>query len=290
METFISAAISILFHGLAFAMVLYIVSVGLSLTMGLMGFVNLAHGAFAMIGGYVSVTLINVYHVPFALALLTAFIAAGTVSAILERTLFARLYGAGELEQVLFTIGLVFMAGAAVRKLFGPIPLPVHPPAFLSGQLDLGFRAFPMYRAFLIGVSLALIVSLWIGIDRTRLGARLRASVDNRRMAEAIGIDTRLLFTLTFALGSGLAALDGGLGADILAIYPGYAVEYLVYFLMVVAVGGLGSIRGPFVAALLLGIGDTACKYLVPEIGAFFLYAAMIGLLMWRPAGLFGRA
>jgi len=290
MDAILSALVSILFHGTAFAMVLYIVSVGLSLTMGLMGFVNLAHGAFAMVGGYIAITLMNRWQVPFGLALLAAFAAVALVSALLERTLYARLYGAGELEQVLFTIGLIFMTGAAVRQLFGPIPLAVHPPAVLSGQLDLGFRTVPLYRAFLIGAGFALIVSLWLGIERTRFGARLRAAVDNRRMAESIGIDTSLLFTLTFALGSGLAALGGGLGADVLAIYPGYAVEYLVYFLMVVAVGGLGSIRGPFVAALLLGIGDTACEYLVPEFGAFFLYAAMIGLLMWRPAGLFGRA
>ncbi len=289
METILSAAVSILFHGLAFAMVLYLVSVGLSLTMGLMGFVNLAHGAFAMAGGYVTVSLMNAYHVPFGLALLAAFVSVAMISAVLERTLYARLYGAGELEQVLFTIGLIFMAGAVARALFGPVPLPVHLPAILSGQLDLGFRTVPVYRAFLIAVSFLLIVLLWIGIERTHFGARLRASVDNRRMAESIGIDTSMLFTLTFALGSGLAALGGGLGSDILAIYPGYAVEYLVYFLMVVSVGGLGSIRGPFVAALLLGIGDTACKYLVPEFGAFFLYAAMIGLLMWRPMGLFGR-
>ncbi len=290
MDAILAASVSILFHGLAFAMVLYIVSVGLSLTMGLMGFVNLAHGAFAMIGGYITVLLMNAWQVPFGFALLAAFVAVALVSAVLERTLYARLYLSGELEQVLFTIGLIFMTGAVVRKLFGPVPLPAHPPAILSGQLDLGFRTFPLYRVFLIVVSFALIGMLWSGIERTNFGARLRASVDNRRMAESIGIDTRSLFTLTFALGSGLAALGGGLGADILAIYPGYAVEYLVYFLMVVAVGGLGSIRGPFVAALLLGIGDTACKYLVPEFGAFFIYAAMIGLLMWRPAGLFGRA
>jgi branched-chain amino acid transport system permease protein len=290
METILAAAISILFLGLSFAMVLYLVSVGLSLTMGLMGFVNLAHGAFAMIGGYITVILMNRYQTPFGLALLAAFTAVALVSAVLERTLYARLYGAGELEQVLFTIGLIFMATAVLRQLFGPIPLPMHPPASLSGQLNLGFRTVPAYRAFLIVVSFVLILLLWLGVDRTRLGASLRAAVDNRRMAESVGIDTSLLFTVTFALGSGLAALGGGLGADILAIYPGYATEYLVWFLMVVAVGGLGSIRGPFVAALLLGVGDTACKYLVPEFGAFFVYAAMIALLIWRPAGLFGRA
>lgn len=285
-----SAAVSILFHGTAYAMILYIVSVGLSVTMGLMGFVNLAHGAFAMVGGYVTVTLMNRYDVPFALALLAAAVLVALVSVVLERGLYRRLYGAGELEQVLFTIGLVFMTVALVRYVWGPTPQPIRLPAALSGQIDLGFRSFPTYRAVLIGVSLVLIVGLWLGIERTTFGAKLRAAVDNRRMAESIGIDTGLLFTLTFALGSGLAAFGGGLGADILAIYPGYAFEYLVYFLMVVAIGGLGSIRGPFVAALLLGIGDTACKYLVPELGAFFVYAAMIGLLLRWPNGLFGRA
>jgi branched-chain amino acid transport system permease protein len=286
----VEALTSILFHGLAYAMILYIVSVGLSVTMGLMGFVNLAHGAFAMAGGYVTVTLMNGYAVPFGLALLAAFIVMALISVVLERTLYARLYGASELEQVLFTIGLIFMSVAVVRYLWGPLPQPVHLPAALSGQLDLGFRSFPMYRSFLIVVGFILIALLWLGVERTNFGAQLRAAVDNRRMAESIGIDTRRLFSLAFALGSGLAALGGGLGADILAIYPGYATEYLVYFLMVVAIGGLGSLRGPFVAALLLGFGDTACKYLVPELGAFFVFAAMIALLLWRPAGLFGRA
>jgi branched-chain amino acid transport system permease protein len=258
--------------------------------MGLMGFVNLAHGVFAMAGGYVTVTLMNTYAVPFALALLTAFIVIALISVVLERTLYARLYGASELDQVLFTIGLIFMSVALVRWFWGPLPQPIHLPAILSGQLDVGFRTFPMYRAFLIVVGFILIALLWFGIERTNFGAQLRAAVDNRRMAESIGIDTRRLFSLAFALGSGLAALGGGLGADIVAIYPGYATEYLVYFLMVVAIGGLGSLRGPFVAALLLGFGDTACKYLVPQLGTFFVFLAMIGLLLWRPAGLFGRA
>ncbi|HUB14117.1 MAG TPA: branched-chain amino acid ABC transporter permease [Acetobacteraceae bacterium] len=283
------AVVSIVFLGLAYGMILYIVSVGLSVTMGLMGFVNLAHGVFAMAGGYITVTLMNRYGVPFGAALLAAFVGVALLSVVLERSLYVRLYGAGELEQVLFTIGLVFMSVAIVRKIWGPLPQPITVPAMLNGQIDLGFRSFPAYRSFLIVVSLALTLALWLGIERTNFGARLRAAVDNRRMAESLGINTGQLFTLSFALGSGLAALGGGLGADILAIYPGYAMEYLVYFLMVVAVGGLGSIRGPFFAALLLGVGDTACKYLVPQLGAFFIYLAMIALLLWRPAGLFGR-
>ena len=287
---FLSPAISIVFHGLAFAMVLYIISVGLSVTMGLMGFANLAHGVFAMAGGYLTTTLMNNHGVPFGFALLVAAVVVALISIVLERFLYSRLYGAGELEQVLFTIGLIFMAVAVVRYIWGPLPQRMVLPEMLRGQLDLGFRAFPTYRTFLIAVSLALIVALWLGIERTNFGAQVRAAVDNRRMAESLGINTGRLFTLTFALGSGLAALGGGLGADILAINPSYAFEYLVYFLMVVAVGGLGSIRGPFVAAVLLGVSDTAFKYFLPSVGAFVIYIAVIGLLLWRPAGLFGRA
>jgi branched-chain amino acid transport system permease protein len=289
MTDFLASLISVAFHGTAYAMVLYIISVGLSVTMGLMGFINLAHGVFAMAGGYVTVTLMNSYSVPFGLALIAGIVAVALISIVLERTLYARLYSAGELEQVLFSIGIIFMAIAAAKYFWGPLPQRIVVPEVLRGQIDLGFRSFPAYRAFLIVVSFALILALWLGIERTNLGAQIRAAVDNRRMAQSVGINTSRLFTLTFALGSGLAALGGGLGAEIIAIHPNFAIEHLVYFLIVVAVGGLGSIRGPFVAALLLGIGDVACKYWVPELGAFFIYFAMLALLLWRPAGLFGR-
>ena len=290
MDAFLSAFVSILFHGTAYAMILYIISVGLSVTMGLMGFVNLAHGVFAMLGGYIMTTLMNKYGMPFGFALLAAFVAVALVSVVLERGLYSRLYRAGELEQVLFSIGLIFMAVAIVRYTWGALPQRMVVPDMLRGSIDLGFRSFPTYRSFLILVSFAVILALWLGIERTNFGAQVRAAVDNRRMAESLGINTGRLFTLTFALGSGLAAFGGGIGADILAINPQYAQDYLIYFLMVVSVGGLGSIRGPFVAALLLGIGDTACRYLVPEFGAFFLFAAMMGILLWRPMGLFGKA
>jgi branched-chain amino acid transport system permease protein len=264
--------------------------VGLSVTMGLMGFVNLAHGVFAMAGGYVMVKAMSGLGLPFIAAVAAAFIVVALASVVLERTLYARLYGASELDQVLLTVGLVFMAVAAANYLFGPLPQAVHVPEWLHGQVRLGFREFPAYRLFLIMGGAALVLLLWLGLERTTLGAQIRAAVDNRRMAQSVGIDTRRLFTATFALGSGLAALGGGLGADLLAISPGYPMEHLVYFLIVVAVGGLGSIRGPFLAALLLGIGDTACKYLVPELGSFFIFAATLVLLLWRPQGLFGRA
>ncbi|HSE79221.1 MAG TPA: branched-chain amino acid ABC transporter permease [Alphaproteobacteria bacterium] len=284
-----AAAVSIVFLGLSYAMILYIVSVGLSVTMGLMGFTNLAHGVFAVAGGYVTLTLMNSHGVPFFAALATAFAVVAAASVILERFLYARLYGASELEQVLFTIGLIFMAVAGAQYVWGPFPQRMQLPDYLRGQISLGFRDFPTYRAFMIVVSLALIALLWFGVERTSFGAQVRAAVDNRRMAQSLGINTGRLFTLTFALGSGLAALGGGLGAEILAIHPAYPIEHLVYFLIVVAVGGLGSLRGPFIAAVLLGVGDTAFKYLVPEFGAFFIYAAMIAVLLWRPAGLFGR-
>ena len=289
MQTAGSVIVSILFHGLANAMILYIIAVGLSVTLGLMGFVNLAHGMFAVAGGYIAVTLMGTVGLPFAAAVILAALAVAAASIPLERVLYARLYGAGELEQVLFTIGLIFVSIAIAKSIYGPLSQPFLAPAALTGQIDLGFERFPTYRALLIVVGFAIIVALWLAIERTRFGAKVRAAVDNRRMAQSLGIHTDRLFTLTFALGSGLAALGGAIGAEILPIAPAYALEHLVYVLIVVAVGGLGSLRGPFWAAMLLGISDTACKYLVPELGAFFIFLAMIGVLLWRPAGLFGR-
>jgi branched-chain amino acid transport system permease protein len=289
MEAFFSSLISVAFHGTAYGMILYVISVGLSVTMGLMGFVNLAHGVFAMAGGYVMLSAMNAYGVPFPLALLSAFAAVAAGSVILERLLYSRLYAAGELEQVLFTIGLVFMSVAVARLVYGTLQQPVNLPDYLKGQFPVLGRDFPAYRVFLIAFSAVMVAALWFGVERTRWGAMVRAAVDNRVMAQSIGIDTKRLFTLTFALGSGLAGLGGGLGADLISIQPTYPFEQLVYFLIVVAVGGLGTLRGPFVAALLIGITDTACKYWVPQFGAFFIYVATIAVLLWRPMGLFGR-
>lgn len=290
MNEVLSAAISILFYGAAFAMVLYLVSVGLSVTMGLMGFVNLAHGVFAAAGGYFMTTLMVGYGVPFGFALPIAAFAVAALSVPLERFLYRPLYGGDELDQVLMTMGLVFMSVAAGKFFWGPLAQPFNPPSLLAGQLHIGLRSFPAYRSFLIAIGAVLVTLLWLGLERTRFGAQIRAAVDNRRMAQSLGINTSLLFTLTFAFGSGLAALGGGLGADILAIEPGYALDHLVYFLIVVAVGGLGTLRGPFFAALLLGISDTAFKYLMPEFGAFFIYALTLVVLLWKPRGLFGQA
>jgi branched-chain amino acid transport system permease protein len=290
MHEILSAAISIAFFGLAYAMVLYLISVGLSVTMGLMGFVNLAHGVFAMFGGYAVTTLMNDYGMPFWLSLVCAVVIVAAGSVVFERLLYRRLYGGSELDQVLLTIGLVLMSVAVAKYFWGPLAQLFQPLPELQGQINLGFRTFPMYRSFLIVCGAVLVTGLWFALDRTRFGAKIRASVDNLKMAQAVGINTSGLFTAAFALGSGLAALGGGLGAELLPIYPAYSTDYLVYFLIVVSVGGLGSIRGPFLAALLLGIADTAFKYLLPEIGSFFIYALTLVLLMWRPRGLIGSS
>jgi len=285
-----SAILSIGFHGLAFAMVLYLISVGLSVTMGLMGFVNLAHGVFAMLGGYVVTGLMSRYGVPFLAALALAAVAVALVSIPLERLLYRRFYGGAELDQVLLTMGLIFISIAGATYAWGPLTQHMEPPRWLAGQVDLGFRSFPAYRSFLILCGGGVVTALWLGLERTRFGTQIRAAVDNLRMAQSVGINTSRLFMLTFALGSGLAGLGGGLGADLMAINPSYPLQYLVYFIIVVAVGGLGSIRGPFIAALFIGIADTAFKYLLPGLGAFFIYALTMALLLWRPQGLFGRA
>ena len=221
--------------------------------------------------------------------LAAASVGTALASVVVERLLYRRLYGADDLDQVLLTMGLIFMSVAGATYFWGPLTQPMHPPRWLSGEVDLGFRSFPAFRSFLILCGAALVTLLWLGLERSRVGVQIRAAVDNLRMAQSVGINTSRLFTLTFALGSGLAGLGGALGADLLAIEPTYALENLVYFLIVVAVGGLGSIRGPFVAALVIGIADTGFKYLLPELGAFFIYALTMVILLWRPRGLFGR-
>jgi branched-chain amino acid transport system permease protein len=290
MAEIVSAAISIAFHGVALAMVLYLISVGLSVTMGLMGFVNLAHGAFAMAGGYAMTSLMSRAGVSFPLALAAAVAIVAIASFLIERLLYRRFYGGAELDQVLLTMGLIFMSVGAATYVWGPVSQPMQPPAALSGQIDLGLRSFPAYRTFLILCGALVVTALWLALERTRFGVRVRAAVDNLAMAQTLGVNTSRLFALAFVLGSGLAALGGGLGAEMLAIGPGYALDNLVYFLIVVAVGGLGSIRGPFVAALLVGLADTAFKYFAPEFGAFFIYALTMAILLWRPRGIFGQA
>jgi branched-chain amino acid transport system permease protein len=280
---------SILLGGLSAGMVLFIVSVGLSVTMGLMGFVNLAHGSFAMLGGYIIVTCMNQVGLGFVPSLILGFVITAAVSIVFERLLYRRLYRAAELDQVLFTIGLIFIFIAGVTMIVGPESQPFTLPPALRGQMDLGFTEYRTYSIFLIVVGLLIVLGLWLGFERTRIGAQIRATVDNRRMAESLGINTDRLFVLTFALGSGMAGLGGGLGAEFLGLDPQYALKYLVYFLIAVSVGGLGTVTGVFYASLLIGVLDFTLKLYLPKGGTIFIFALTILLLLWRPQGLFKR-
>jgi len=289
MGNLLTSLISVAFDGVAFGMILFLISVGLSITLGLMNFANLAHGAFAMLGGFFCLTLTNQWGVPFLLGVVISFFAVAAISVPFERYLYRRFYNASDLEQVLLTIGLVFMFIGACTFIWGPMNAQMKVPSYLKGQIDLGFRTFPTYRTFLIAVSIAIAIGLWLAIVRTKFGAQIRAAVDNRRMAQSVGINVDRLFTLTFALGSGLAAVGGALGTEIVGLTPFYALEYLVFFLIVVSVGGPASLKGAFFAALGLGVIDTAAKYYKPQWGAFFIFALTIAALMWRPRGLFGK-
>jgi branched-chain amino acid transport system permease protein len=286
---FIANFAGILLGGLSAGTVLFIVSVGLSVTMGLMGFVNLAHGAFAMFGGYVIVLSMNRAHFGFAAALALGFVATAAVSVVLERTLYRRLYRASELDQVLFTIGLIFIFIASAIIVVGPESQTLQLPAALRGQINLGFLQYRTYSIFLIGVGFLIGLGISLAFERTRIGAQIRATVDNRRMAESLGINVDRLFTITFAFGSGMAGIGGGLGAEFLGLDPQYALKYLVYFLIAVSVGGLGSVMGVYYASLILGVLDFVLKLYLPKGGTLFIYALTILLLLWRPQGLFGR-
>jgi branched-chain amino acid transport system permease protein len=279
----------VLFDGIAYGMLLFLLSVGLSVTLGMMNFVNLAHCSFAMLGGYVTVTLMNAFGWPFFATLPAAFIAAALASVVLERLFFRRFYNATELEQCLLTIGIVFISIAAAAYIYGTIQQPLQLPSYLRASLNFAGLNFSVYRLFLVAIALLITIGLMLGLEATRFGAQVRAAVNNQRMARGLGIDVDTLFAITFALGSGLAGLGGALAIALVGLDPSFAFTYLIYVLIVVSVGGLGSIAGSFAAAMLLGVSDVAGKYYVPTIGAFLIYLVMIVLLMWRPNGLFGR-
>jgi branched-chain amino acid transport system permease protein len=279
----------VLFDGIAYGMLLFVLSVGLSVTLGLMNFVNLAHCAFAMLGGYVTVILMRDLHWPFFATLPAAFFAAALASIVVERTLYRRLYRASDLDQVLLTIGLAFISVAVAAWFFTTQQQPIDMPSYLRGSYNFFGLNIAVYRLFLVAVGVAVTVLLIMTVEHTRFGAQVRAAVDNQRMARGLGIDVDRTFAFTFALGSGLAGLGGALAIEIVGLDPSFAFTYLVYVLIIVSVGGLGSILGSFAAACLIGVSDIAGKYYVPELGAFLIYLVMVAVLMWRPAGLFGK-
>jgi branched-chain amino acid transport system permease protein len=280
---------TILFDGIAYGMLLFVLACGLSVTLGLMNFINLAHGAFAMLGGYVTAILMSRWQVPFFLCLPAAFLAAAAVGLVLERTLYRQLYRRSHLDQVLFSIGIVFMAMAAADYLMGSEQQIIQLPGYLRGRVEVLGVGIGIYRALIIVICGVLVLALQGVLAYTRFGSRLRAAVDDPRAARGLGIRVDTVFAATFAVGSGLAGLGGALGAEILGVDPTFPLKYMIYFLIVVTVGGTSSLTGPFLAALLLGIADVAGKYYVPAFGSFVIYTVMIVVLLLRPQGLFAR-
>jgi branched-chain amino acid transport system permease protein len=282
--------LTIVFDGIAYGMLLFVLACGLAVTLGLMNFVNLAHGAFAMAGGYLAALLTSRHGVPFLATLPLAFAVPALIGVVLERTLYRRLYGRSHLDQVLFSIGLVFMAVAAVDYAIGSQQQFVTLPGWLQGRVEVLGIQIGLYRSFIIAVCGVIVIALQLVLTRTRFGSRLRAAVDDRRVAQGLGIRVDAIFALTFAIGSGLAGLGGALGTEILGLDPTFPFKFMIYFLIVVTVGGTTSITGPFLASLLLGIADVAGKYYVPSLGAFVIYTLMVVVLVIRPQGLFAHA
>ncbi|MBH5386648.1 branched-chain amino acid ABC transporter permease [Bradyrhizobium diversitatis] len=282
--------LTILFDGVAYGMLLFVLACGLAVTLGLMNFVNLAHGAFAMTGGYVTTVLLNDWHVPFLMALPIAFLATAMLGLLLERTLYVRLYTCGHLDQVLFSIGIVFMSVAAVTYFMGSQQQSFQLPAFLQGRFELELLSVGRYRALVVAMGVAILIILQVILMKTSFGSRLRAAVDDRRVARGLGISVGPIFSLTFAIGSGLAGLGGALGVEIVGLDPNFPLKFMIYFLIVVTVGGTSGLIGPFLASLLLGIADVAGKYYLPDTGSFAIYTLMIVVLLMRPQGLLSKA
>lgn len=282
--------LTILFDGFAYGMILFVLACGLSVTLGLMNFINLAHGAFAMAGGYLTVVLMNRFGVSFFLCIPAGFLVSAALGILLERTLYVRLYARSHLDQVLFSIGLVFMAVSGIDYFMGAQQQLITLPPSLQGRVNLFGIQVGVYRLFVIAICLVLAVALQLVLTRTRFGSQLRAAVDDARVARGLGINVSLIFTFTFAFGSGLAGLGGVLGAEILGMDPTFPLKFMIYFLVVISVGGTTTLTGPLLASILLGIADVAGKYYVPTVGSFIIYTIMVVVLILRPQGLFGRA
>ncbi len=284
-----TSVLTILFNGLAYGMLLFVMAVGLSVTMGMMQFSNLAHVSLSMFGGYVLVSAMDAVGVPFLAGLVLAFVAVALFSALLERLVLRHFYGTDDLTQVLLTLGLLFMSIASAAFVWGPAFRPVTPPPWLGGQFSIGALQLERYRLFLLVAGAVLTLALVVSIEKTRFGAMVRACVDNRRAAAASGINTDAVFALTFALGGGLAGLGGALSVNLLSLDPNFPLRYLVYVLIVVSVGGMGNITGSLIAACLIGVADVVGKYYVPQFGGLLIYALTVIVMLWRPQGLLGK-
>jgi branched-chain amino acid transport system permease protein len=278
-----------LFNGVAYGVLLFIMAVGLSVTMGMMRFVNLAHVSLCMLGGYVAVTAMERFGIPFLASLALAFLVTAAFSIVLERLVLRFFYRADDLTQVLLTIGLVFMSIASAAYFWGPAFRPVSIPPWLKGDLPVLGLALERYRLFLVGVGILLTLVIFFALERTRFGAMVRACVDNPRAASGCGLNTHAIFALTFAIGGGLAGLGGALSANLLGLDPNFPLRYLVYVLIVVSVGGMGTILGTLIASIAIGVADVAGKYYLPDAGSSMIYVVTVAVMLWRPQGLLGR-
>jgi branched-chain amino acid transport system permease protein len=287
---YLTTAAALTFNGVSFGMILFLISSGLTVTLGVMRLVNLAHCGFAMIGGYIALTAMDSLGFGLLASLPVAIIGTMIIAAGIERTLFRWVYGVSELNQILMTIGLVFVMVALCNIVFGPLLHALAVPSWLVGNLELGGVTVSIYRCFLVVVSGLIAIAIWYVVERTEFGARLRAAVDNPRMARCAGINVRRIFSVTFAAGCGLAAVGGVLGTQMLPLEPYYALSNLILVLIVVAVGGLGSLKGSFAAALIIGTIDTYGRYILPSGGGFVMYVIVLVVLLLRPQGLFARA
>lgn len=280
---------SVILDGIAYGMLLFLFSIGLSVTLGLMRFINLAHGAFAMCGGYIAVVLLNQFGVPYVLTLIPAFVLTGLVGIGAERLVIRHLYRRSELQQVLFSIGLAFAAGAVADIFFGPNQQPVLLPDWMVARYELFGLGLSGYRLFIIASGIAALIVLLALFNATLFGARVRAAVDRRQTAEGIGINVGKLFALTFGLGAGFAGFGGALAVGFLGLDPTFPLKFLVIVLMVVAIGGPGSTLGSLGAALFLGFTDALFKYLLPEVGGFVIYGVLVLVMIFMPQGFAGR-
>ncbi len=287
MENIAATVSFIALYGISYGLVLFTLSVGLVITLGLMRVVNLAHGAFAAIGGYTALALVSSFDMPLLVAIVVASLLVAAGSVVVERLVYVQLYNASELDQVLMTVGIAFVAIAGLNFAFGPDVVPAKLPPFLAANVDLGVRKFQMYRVFVVAAGALVIVSLWLVFDRTNFGAKLRAAVDNKSMAEAIGIDVKKLYSISFAIGSGLAAFGGAVGFAMLPLEPLYPFKYLTLMLIIVTLSGMGNLKASVVVALMVGVVDTAARYLFPSVGGFVVYVMFIALIMWLPRGIF---
>lgn len=281
--------VNILIDGVAYSMVLFMITIGLSLTLGLMHVVNMAHGVFAMIAGLVTAHLITAWGVNFVIATLLAITCSALVAIPVERLLIRRFYKRSPMDQMLMTLGIVFIASAAASAIFGPQVVNVPLPEWLSGSVSFAGKQFPAHRLMVIVVGLATLVLLYLTIDRSRYGVLVRAAVDNPGISETVGINTQLVYVSAFAIGAALAGLGGVVGAELLPMEPTYPSRYLVLMLAVVAVSGHGSLASAFVAALLLGVGSTAAKYFYPEYSSLVFFGLMFLMLKFRPNGILSQ-